>query len=196
MIGQVSLNALLTWPNLISLSRVFLIAPTLFGLSENLPVVTLSCFCAIIASDFFDGIVARKINAPSRYGTLVDHGSDAIVVVTLCAFFAHLAMCTWTLPVIIAVAFAHYAFDSQTRLKSSADLGPDFDQGHYPRPSSLGRTNGIAYFIFAGFCIALHHGQYYLSSQMIELGSFALAAIAWILATTTAWSIWQRWRLF
>ena len=185
IMAPIKSGELLNWPNLISVSRIVLIAPTLFGLANHFPIVTLASFAAIIASDFIDGLVARKLNHTSQYGTLVDHGSDAIVVIALSAYFAHLAMCTWALPIIIALAFVHYAFDSRPRFDSIANL----DDRQSPRPSTLGRINGIAYFIFVGVCIAVHHGGDYLTTEAAALGSSVLVTAAWLLTFTTALSI-------
>ena len=172
------------WANLISVSRIILLLPALYGLSYGLPLISAVSYAGIILSDILDGVVARKTATPSPYGTLIDHGSDAIVVVILTAYFSHRGLFNPLLPILITIAFLHYAFDSR---RQSNNPGP--------RPSRLGRVNGIGYFIFVAVCICAHHGSEYYSIDVAKMVTEVIRMFAWLLLTTTSLSIWQRTRL-
>lgn len=93
-------------------------------------------FALAIATDLADGWVARRYGEASPLGGLADHAADALFVTAGCAAFAwHGELPVW-LPLAIALAFTQYVLDSRP--------GPRL------RGSSLGRWNGIAYFVAVG----------------------------------------------
>lgn len=93
-------------------------------------------FALAIATDLADGWVARRYREASPLGALIDHGADALFVTTGSAALAlHGELPVW-LPVAIAFAFTQYVLDSRP--------------GPVLRGSSLGRWNGIAYFVPIG----------------------------------------------
>jgi phosphatidylglycerophosphate synthase len=161
---------LLTLPNCLSISRVVLTAPTVWVLLHDHAALTIGLFGIVIASDLMDGRIARQRHQVSSIGTLLDHGSDAIFVVTLCAAGAWLDLLPIALPVLMACAFMQYALDSRS-------------VGGRPRGSSLGRWNGIAYFVIVGLLIAVHH----LAANAIL--NRALYGLGWLLAASTMLSI-------
>ena len=160
----------LTLPNGLSISRVVLAAPTVWALLHDRAALTIGLFVIVIASDLMDGRIARQRQDVSPIGTLLDHGSDAVFVVALCAAGAWLALLPIALPVLIACAFVQYAFDSR-------------GLGGKPRGSWLGRWNGIAYFTIVGLLIAVHH---LATNAMLDS---ALYGLGWLLAVTTVMSI-------
>ena len=89
-----------------------------------------------IASDYFDGIVARRYGTASAEGQLCDHGTDCLFV-TACLTGAALAgLVPLVLPVLVVVAFSQYVVDSYW-LHRRKQL----------RMSTIGRWNGIGYFV-------------------------------------------------
>ena len=168
------------YANLVTLCRVLLLPPTIYGIVRDIPLATLGGFTLIIASDFLDGALARRAARNNPLGTLLDHGADAFVVVALGVVFARLSYIPTLLPMIIAIAFAQYAFDAQ---KTS---------NKRPRPSGLGKANGIAYFVVSGLCIAVHHGNNWLPSALYELCRNLATVLAWVLICSTSVSIFQR----
>ena len=89
-----------------------------------------------IATDYFDGVVARRQGTASAGGQLFDHGTDCLFVTTGLAGAAVAGPVPLVLPVLITVAFGQYVFDSywihrQKRL----------------RMSGIGRWNGVLYFV-------------------------------------------------
>ena len=89
-----------------------------------------------LATDYADGIVARRRGTASPAGQLFDHGTDCLFVTAGLTGAALAGLVPPALPVLIAIAFGQYVFDSylvhrQKRL----------------RMSTIGRWNGIGYFV-------------------------------------------------
>ena len=89
-----------------------------------------------LATDYADGIVARRRGTASAGGQLFDHGTDCLFVTAGLTGAALAGLVPPALPVLVAVAFGQYVFDSylvhrQKRLRMSA----------------IGRWNGIGYFV-------------------------------------------------
>ena len=89
-----------------------------------------------IATDYLDGIVARRRGTGSPGGQLFDHGTDCLFVTTGLTGAATADLVPLVLPILITVAFSQYVFDSywvhrQKRL----------------RMSGIGRWNGVLYFV-------------------------------------------------
>jgi CDP-diacylglycerol--glycerol-3-phosphate 3-phosphatidyltransferase len=92
--------------------------------------------CAAIASDYFDGMVARRLGTASPGGQVFDHGTDWLFVTAGATGAAMVGLIPLVLPILITVAFGQYVIDSyvvhrQKRLRMSA----------------IGRWNGVFYFV-------------------------------------------------
>jgi cardiolipin synthase len=98
-------------------------------------------FAFAVATDFADGIVARRFGEQSGLGRLIDHAADAIFVTAGAATLAHARVLPALLPTLIAASFLQYALDSKIEKASG------------PRPSTLGRWNGIAYYVIVAIPI-------------------------------------------
>ncbi len=89
-----------------------------------------------VATDYFDGAVARLRGTASAGGQLFDHGTDFLFVtagLTGAALAGHVPL---ALPILIAVAFGQYVFDSYW-VHRQKQL----------RMSGVGRWNGVLYFV-------------------------------------------------
>ncbi len=91
---------------------------------------------AAIATDYFDGIVARKTNTASVRGQVFDHSTDFLFVTSGLAGAAYAGAINPLLPILIVVAFLQYVLDSYFFYREK--------QLHM---SFLGRWNGIFYFV-------------------------------------------------
>ena len=121
----------------LSLSRV-LVAPLLvWAVLQHAMAIAVALFVWAVMSDILDGIITRRSTQRSSQGALIDHGSGAVIVTTCCALWAWLGILPTLLCVFIPISFIHYALDARQPLRSG------------PRPSQLGRFNGIAYFVMA-----------------------------------------------
>ena len=90
---------------------------------------------AAIASDYFDGVVARRSGTASAGGRLFDHGTDCLFVTSCLTGAAVAGQVPLALSVLVVVAFGQYVFDSYWVHRHKA-----------LRMSTLGRWNGIGYF--------------------------------------------------
>ena len=165
---------LFTIPNLLSASRIILGCFIYQSIVNDHWYFAVTLLWTAIATDMLDGFLARKQENVTPFGGLVDHGSDAIFV-TLC-IAAHTTH-GWAPPLlalIIPAAFIQYMLDS----KAIA--------GHPLRTSQLGRYNGLAYFVFAGFPIM----QLTLQITLIPFHLFVW--VGWGLVLTTAISMLDR----
>lgn len=168
-----------SWPtraNALTLLRL-LAAPALFAAiqAENAALATLVFFVAV-GTDFADGWVARRYGEVTPLGGVVDHAADAIFVCVGTAALAYSGVLPVLLPTLIAAAFLQYVFDSRGSAASRL------------RPSSLGRWNGIAYYVIVGVPIvrdALGLGW---------PGSGLVTTLGWILVGATLISMADRFR--
>ena len=89
-----------------------------------------------LATDYADGIVARRRGTASAAGQLFDHGTDCLFVTAGLTGAALAGRVPLALPVLIAVAFGQYVFDSYLVHRHKR-----------LRMSTIGRWNGIGYFV-------------------------------------------------
>lgn len=124
-----------------------LAAPALASaVGAGAPGLALALFVLAVATDFVDGRVARRFGETSPLGGFFDHLCDATFVSVGLAAFARRGEVPAALPWLVALAFLQYALDSRilaVRRGASRGVAP-------LRASSLGRWNGIAYFVLLG----------------------------------------------
>ena len=128
----------MTPANLLTALRLAATAPMAWSVSREMWWPATLIFAAAVASDVFDGRVARARGEASAAGGLFDHTTDATFVATSLGAMAAAGFVPWLLPTLIAASFAQYLLDS--RALRGAPL----------RGSTLGRFNGIAYFALLG----------------------------------------------
>ncbi len=167
----------LTPANLLTLLRLLLALPFALAVREGSPVAASLFFAIAAASDFADGRVARRRGEISTLGGVLDHAVDAAFVSIGAAALASVGVLPWLLSPLIAIAFVQYTLDS--KLMRSSGL----------RTSSLGRWNGIAYYVIVAVPVvrdALGLGW---------PGALLVRAIGWALVASTLLSISLRLRL-
>lgn len=76
----------LNWPNRISLMRLLLVAPFVVMLKNHQEVpaaryLALGIFIVMALSDMLDGILARRMNARTRLGAILDPLADKVLVI-------------------------------------------------------------------------------------------------------------------
>ena len=108
-----------------------------FAQPEFMPALLLVTLVGVaIATDFGDGIVARRTDTASPRGQLFDHATDFVFVTSGLAGAAITGQVTVALPIVIVVAFSQYVLDSYF-LHRKKQLHMSF----------LGRWNGMLYFV-------------------------------------------------
>ena len=71
-------NLALNSPNLLSLSRLFLVFPLILFLEINKPFYVFILIIIAGLTDYFDGLIARKFNLKTRLGAILDPLSDKV----------------------------------------------------------------------------------------------------------------------
>jgi CDP-diacylglycerol--glycerol-3-phosphate 3-phosphatidyltransferase len=125
--------------NLLTTIRLLLVIPVAMAIADSSLFASwllLALIVIAIASDYFDGKVARTLKTASPQGMLFDHGTDFIFVTTALFALSTIGLSSILLPLLIVVAFSQYVFDSYYLFKQKQ-----------LRMSFLGRWNGILYFV-------------------------------------------------
>jgi len=167
-------TAWLTRANALTLIRVALLPALVIAIHAQAAELAAAVFALAISSDVADGIVARRFGEQSSLGRLFDHAADAAFVTAGTAALAHAHVLPPLLPTLIAASFLQYALDARIAKASG------------PRPSTLGRWNGIAYYGIVAIPIvrdALGIGW---------PGGFLIMTLGWLLIGTTLVSMAER----
>ena len=142
------------------------------------PFVVALLLAAAIGSDYFDGVVARRQGTASAGGRLFDHATDCLFV-TACLTGAALAdSVPLVLPVLIAVAFSQYVLDSYW-----------LDRRKQLRMSTMGRWNGIGYFVPL---VVLAAARLDVVPALTSLLTATARIVAYVLVASTLVSIVDR----
>ena len=131
-----------------------------------------------IASDYCDGIVARRHGTASAGGQLFDHGTDCLFVTAGLTGAALADRIPLLLPVLIVVAFSQYVLDSFW-LQRRKQL----------RMSTIGRWNGIGYF---APLVLLAAGRLEVAPAMTPVLTVTATATGYVLIASTLASIADR----
>jgi phosphatidylglycerophosphate synthase len=156
-----------TAANALSLARLaaapFLVAAIWAGLDG----VALAIFALAVVTDLADGRVARYRGQVSPLGGLLDHGSDALFVTAGLSALARSGEVPLLLPIFVFLAFVQYLVDSRGLA------------GQPLRGSSLGRFNGIAYFVLLGIPVVRD------ALSLSQPGTPLVRALGWALLAST-----------
>ena len=156
--------------NLLTGLRLLLAVPAALAFARPefmSPLLLVTLMSVAIATDFGDGIVARRRGSASPRGQLFDHTTDFLFVTSGLAGSMIAGQIVPFLPILIVVAFAQYVLDSYF-LHLEKRL----------RMSSIGRWNGIFYFVplvlIAVSRLDFMAGVAGLFSMLIVLSSYLL----------------------
>ena len=167
--------------HVLTLTRLLLVAPVAvaFARPELLdPRVVFVLLCVAVATDFWDGRVARMTETASAKGQLFDHGTDFMFVTTALAGAAVAGVVTPILPVLIVVAFGQYVLDSYL-LHSKKQL----------RMSVIGRWNGVLYFVPL---LVISVSRLGLSRDAESLLTLTAGVLGYVLVASTIVSVVDR----
>jgi phosphatidylglycerophosphate synthase len=165
-------------PNLLSASRLILGPLAAWFILDTLWIAAAVVLITAIVTDVLDGWLARRWQQTSPLGGLIDHGSDAFMVTLMLAAEASAGLVPWLLPILVIMAFSQYTLDSKALI------------GLPLRASKLGRYNGIAYFVLAGFPIMQHALDIYLvPTHYFYYAAFVLIATTLISMSERLWTL-------
>jgi phosphatidylglycerophosphate synthase len=163
-------------PHALSGSRILLAYPFFLAMRAEEATAALAgaiLFGVAVGTDLLDGWLARRLGTASAAGRLIDHTADCTFVVVGLAGAAARGAVPLMLAVLVALAFLQYAGDSFL-----------VHRHRTLRMSSLGRWNGVLYFVpLAG-------------DLLVRLGfpelSTAVRLLSWALVVTTVVSMGER----
>ena len=124
--------------NLLTTVRLLLVVPVSWAFADPQllkPELLMGFIFIAIATDYFDGKIARATHTESARGMLFDHGTDFLFVSSALAAMASVGAIHPLLPFLIIIAFSQYVLDSYFLFRQKQ-----------LRMSFLGRWNGIFYF--------------------------------------------------
>jgi phosphatidylglycerophosphate synthase len=172
--NSASAKTYLTWANGLTLLRLLAIGPVAWAITDGHWAIACALFVLAVITDLADGPLARRFGHASPFGGLFDHGTDALFVITALTALALAGFITLILPLLVALAFIQYMFDSKAL--AGAEL----------RTSLVGRNNGIAYFVMVGIPVV---------RETFAIGwppDAWIAVLAWMLVTSTGISMLDR----
>lgn len=79
-------NSLWTWPNLLTISRLLLLWPILWSMSQGRTVLICVFISIAILTDIFDGYLARRLGQKSDAGKILDPIVDKVAVLGVIFF--------------------------------------------------------------------------------------------------------------
>jgi phosphatidylglycerophosphate synthase len=164
----------LTRANALTFLRLAAAPALVVAIRADAAGVATAVFAFAVASDVADGIVARRFGEESGLGRLIDHAADAVFVTAGAATLAHARVLPALLPTLIAAAFLQYALDAKIAKASG------------PRPSTLGRWNGIAYYVIVAIPIVRD------ALGIDWPGPVLVMALGWLLVGSTLVSMGDR----
>ncbi len=167
----------LTRANALTLLRLMAAPALCVAIVQGAALPAAALFVLAVATDFADGPVARRYGEASRLGGRLDHAVDASFVTAGTAALAWVGALPAWLPLLIAVAFLHYA------------LVPLRGEAGALRPSGLGRWNGIAYYVIVGIPVLRD------ALGLSWPGAGLVLALGWLLVVSTLLSIADRQRV-
>ncbi len=167
--------------NLLTGLRLLLAVPAALAFTQPefmTPLLLLTLVGIAIATDFGDGIVARRTGTASPRGQLFDHATDFLFVTSGLAGAAIAGHVTAALPILIVVAFSQYVLDSYF-LHREKQL----------RMSFLGRWNGMFYFVPL---VLIAASRLAWMASVAEIFSTLISLLSYLLVLSTIASIIDR----
>ena len=167
--------------NLLTGLRLLLAVPTALAFAQSefiTPLLLLTLVGIAIATDFADGMVARRRDTASPRGQLFDHATDFLFVTSGLAGAAIAGQVTAVLPIVIGVAFSQYVLDSYF-LHRKKQLHMSF----------LGRWNGMFYFVPL---VLIAVSRLDLVAGVAEIFSTLIVLLSYLLVLSTIVSIIDR----
>src|SRR5271169_6734491 len=162
--------------NALTAVRLLLVIPFAFFMSKGdvrSAVFALVVWAVALLTDFLDGPIARRRGTVTALSGTFDHTTDFLFVTSGLFAGALRGAFPWVLPILITTAFAQYFIDSYW-IHRQVKL----------RGSSLGRYNGMLYFVPTCMEILIRLGVHFLQPLLIIL--------VWLLVLSTLVSMAQR----
>src|SRR5215470_6699670 len=167
--------------NALTAMRLLLVLPTAAVFARPAlaaPWVVALFLVLAIASDYFDGPIARRTGTASARGMVFDHTTDCLFVTGGLTGAAVAGSITPILPVLIPLAFGQYVVDSYVWARQ-----------RQLRASFLGRWNGVLYFVPL---VLIAVARLFGPSSFASFLQFATRVLGYLLTLSTVASMIDR----
>ncbi len=170
----------ITWANALSAARLLIAAPCAYAIWIGAWTIAAALFVVAVATDVFDGIVARRRGEVTALGGLFDHSIDALFVTLTLAALAAIHIVPWLLPPLAITSFVQYVWDSKAL--SGAPL----------RASVLGRWNGIGYYAIVGTATLQHAlGVAWPTPAWVSIAAWLLVGSTLVSMADRGYALWR-----
>jgi cardiolipin synthase len=172
----------MSWiPNLITLARLLMVPVVAILLANNLYTAAFWLFLGVGLSDGLDGFIARRFNATSATGALLDPVADKMVIVT-CAFAL-----AWNtlLPLWLAVPL----IVRDVLMLSVGLTDPRLKEGWLP-PNLMGKAH--AALAFATLTLVIAEAAALFDLGPLLKGLFALLFVTVLVSAALYFRAWWR----
>ena len=162
--------------NALTAVRLLLVVPFAFFMTKGdvrSAIFALIIWVVALATDFLDGLIARRRGTVTALSGTFDHTTDFLFVTSGLFAGAFRGVFPWILPVLIVAAFSQYVIDSYW-----------IHRQRKLRGSKLGRYNGMLYFAPTCMEIVIRLGAHWLQPL--------LTILVWMLVLSTLVSMGQR----
>lgn len=102
------LNILSIIPNCLSFARIFFTPVILILLMQQKVVMAGTLYFILAMSDFFDGYLARKLEAINYWGWLIDSGADFFLIISLLGYFCYFDYISFFSVIVTTFSFATF----------------------------------------------------------------------------------------
>jgi len=179
----------LSWiPNALTLARLALVGPVLWSLSEGWILLAAGLFAVAAVTDALDGYLARRLNARTALGAVLDPLADKALLSGAYVVLAWQGVLpVWLGVLVVGRDLAILAAAGAVRLRWGAFA---------PRPSPLSKINTVAQVVLAVFAMAQEVLAPGWDSGFAD--TLMLALIVAVASTTVssglgyAWTAWHR----
>ena len=154
----------------ISLFRLGLLYPLILVILNHHIFITFLLMLIILFSDFLDGYVAKKLGYRSRWGSMIDAGSDAIIVVCTLATLCWVGSLSWTffLVFIIRLIILIFVFN---RFRKKQNL-------YKAKAIHSGKISHVCLLLFILYTVILPPDK---SMQLIMIGILLISTFDYIM---------------
>lgn len=118
-------------PTFITSTRIAALLPFFYSYGQGNTVFCLIVFSFLIFTDLFDGYVARRLKATSKFGSYFDAATDFVLIIGIYTLFAARGLYPIWLLLLIAASFAQFIVASRCSKKLYDPIGKYFGTGLY-----------------------------------------------------------------
>jgi len=90
-------------PNLLTLIRLFLVVPIVLALLNRYYLLVLILFCIAALTDLLDGLIARKFDYKTRFGSLLDPIADKCLILSISVMLWYSNLLPWWLILVVVL---------------------------------------------------------------------------------------------